>query len=171
MGFKDITAGKKLARVAAARFVNSQKGTLGIEVAFRFKQGEVEERIQWVGWCTADAIQRTMKTLVEVLGFNGDDSVDPSTKFLKATALDMNRDVELVIEMQTYEGKTHPRVSWVNNPNSAGGFESPGQNQISAQLSAVGFKAAFLAAKQTFAGGAAVTQPVAAELSPEEVPF
>lgn len=181
MAFKDIVPGKKVARVVAGRFVNSEKGTLGIEVSFRFKEGESEERMQYVGWCSPLAIERTMKTLVEVLGYNGDDSVDPVSRYLLPGSLNQDRDVELVVEMEEYEGKSRPRIKWINDPAAAGAFEALSQAEVKQQLSAVGFKAEFLKAKQAFDGGATRTTPTlsaplpqghgAGPLKDEDVPF
>lgn len=171
MGYKDITEGSKTARVVAGRFIQSEKGTMGIEVAFKFKQGENEERITWVGWLTANSIQRTMTTLVDVLGFNGDDEPMPGTSDLKPGSLNTQKDVELVVEMETYEGKTNPRVKWVNNLGG-GGFKAIAPATIKSQLNALGFKAAFFAARSQSDAGVVASAPAAkAHIPDEEVPF
>ena len=36
MGYKDITAGRRIAKLKAARFIESTKGSPGIELAFEF---------------------------------------------------------------------------------------------------------------------------------------
>ena len=88
-----------------------------------------------------------MRTLVEVLEFNGDDEVMPGTSSLKPGAINSQKDVELVIEPEEYEGKSRLRVKWVNNLNR--GFESLSPDVVKTELRSLGFKAAFLAAKPT----------------------
>lgn len=181
MGYMDITPGKKTARIINARIITSEKGTAGLEVAFKFKEGETDERIMWVGWLTPDtdgkqgALRRTMKTAVEILGYNGSLETDHNDYLLPGT-LDENRDVELVIEHEEYNGKSRPRVKWVNDPNVAVGFDGLSANQARHQLEKVGFRAAFLEAQAAFKGhGSAVSAPTTtrspAPVSDIEVPF
>jgi hypothetical protein len=153
MSYKDVMPGEKIAKPIGARFIKSEKGTLGMEVAFRFKNVspaglESEEQMNWVGWMSEKAIENTMDTLANVLGFNGDDTIDPVTKMLThPKALAYDQEVKLVIENETYEGKVYPKIKWVNRIGGSA-FASVGVDTIKADLNAIGFKAAFLAAKQ-----------------------
>lgn len=179
MSYKDITAGNKTARMVAARVIKSEQGTTGIEVAFKFKEGESEEQLNWVGWLSPKALSNTMKTLTDVLGFNGDDQVSEKTGQFKAEAFDLTREVQLVVEMETYDGKTNPRVKWVNKPGAGSGFKSLSGQSAQVELAAVGFKAAFYQAKAELsaAGAPQAAVPAAAPKAPvghipeEEVPF
>src|SRR4051812_11222862 len=102
-----ITAGDKIAKPTAARFIQAKTGTIGLEVAFSFKEPDGSEgRLNWVGWLsptTAEkkgAFERTMETLVEVLGFNGNDSVDANGILVDPKALAYDKEVKLVVEME-----------------------------------------------------------------------
>lgn len=141
MGYQDITAGKKTARAVGARFVQSEKGTMGVEVNFTFDG----ETLNWVGWLSEKAIERTMLTLVETLDFNGDDEPVPGTSNLKPGAINTNKDVELVIELETYKDKTRPVIKWVNL--LGGGFKGLTPEVVRGNLQAIGFKARYLAIK------------------------
>lgn len=147
MSYKDITAGKKTAHALATRFIKSEKGTLGIEVAFGFIEGTTPETLNWVGWLSTAAIENTMKVLTDVLEFNGDDEVVPGTSNLKPDTYNKQKDIELVVEMEEYEGKSRPRIKWVNNPGTGSAFQALTPETVKSELGTIGFKAAFLAAK------------------------
>ena len=139
MGIKDITAGTKKAKPIAARFIETDKGTPGIEVAFEFDN----ERLTWVGWMTEKAQERSVKILVEVLGWNGSEAVDAEGVFTDPKAFSFGKDVEVVVELETYEGKTYPKIKWVNNLGGGSQFSGAAPTKIKS----LGLKALFLAAK------------------------
>lgn len=155
MGYKEITAGRKIAKPTAARFIKAQTGTLGLEIAFSFREkdaqtgAETYERINWVAWMSEKAMERSMKTLVETLGFNGDDSVDANGLLVNPQALAYGKDVELVVEMELNpnDNKSYPRVKWVNEVGGGSAFGSLAPESIKSDLGAIGFKAKFLAAQ------------------------
>lgn len=151
MSYKDIIAGEKLARAKAARFIKSSKGTPGIEIRFDFEENGQPESLNWVGWLSPNAIENTMDTLVHVLDFNGNDNTDANGVLSDPSALNYQKQVKLVVEMETYEKdgqqKTAPRIKWVNNVGGSA-FGACQPEEVKAVLQSVGFKAAFLAAKQ-----------------------
>ena len=158
-----MTAGKKKARTLGARFIQSKKGTIGIEVAFKTDEG----LINWVGWLSEAAAERTMATLTDVLGFNGDDTLKPGTSQLKSESLDLKREVELDIQPEVYEGKERLKVAWVNLPGMSAGFEALTPEVVQGTLKSIGFKALYLAHKGE--GGPVVAKPPVIEES--DVPF
>ncbi len=162
MGYKDIVAGDHLAKPLGARAISSSKGTPGIEVRFQLQTGDT---INWVGWLTPNAMERTMETLVGVLGFNGDDAVDEQSRF-KPSSLNLEKEVKLVVEMETRDGKTYPKVSWVNSVDSVMGFKSIEPKSVKGTLAQLGFKAAFITTKQKLG----LTAP-APEMEDDSVPF
>lgn len=179
MSYKDITAGSKKGKVVAARFIESQTGTLGLEVACSFLEPstQTQEKLNWVGWLSPKSIEFTMKTLVGSLGFTGDDEVVPGTSDLKPGVIDVNRELEFVIEIEEYEEKLRPRIRYINyGSNSA--FKPLASNILKSRLAEVGFKAAFQMAKSQSTGEAAYAAPKAeapnapaSHFSDEEVPF
>jgi hypothetical protein len=64
-------------------------------------------RVTWFGYFTDDTIDRTIESL-RIMGWTGNDLSD-------LQGLDAN-EVELVVEDETYEGKTRAKVRWVNRP-------------------------------------------------------
>jgi hypothetical protein len=62
-------------------------------------------RITWFGYFTEKTMERTIQSL-RYCGWQGDDLSNLSD-------LDLN-EVELVIDDETYEGKTRTKVKWVN---------------------------------------------------------
>lgn len=149
-----ITAGNKIARAKGIRFVKSQKGTMGLEVAFEFEENGAPARMNWTGWLTDTSIKNTLRTLVEVLDYSGDETVvdvpegDARTGMLaNQDAINRQKQVELVVEHEEYEGKQRARIKWVNNVGG-GQFAGVAPQEVRSQLGAIGFKAHFLSAKQ-----------------------
>lgn len=169
MGYKDVTAGTKTARAKAARFIKAKTGSLGIEIVFEFKEPSTEgmETLNWVGWLSEKAISNTMDTLVNVLGFNGDDSVDANGVLSNPNALDWRKELSIVVELEEYNGKSYPKIKWVNNMGGSA-YANIAPETIKGAIVASGFKAAFLAAKQQSKPAAPTAS---APLSPEQVPF
>lgn len=151
MGYKDIVAGDKIAKPLALRFVKSPKtGTPGIEVSFEFEEPSVGsiERLNWVGWLTKAAIGHTMKTLVEVLEYNGSKTTDANGVLTDPKVINFNKEVKLVIELEANpeDQKMHPKIKWVNN---LGGSAYVGltPESVKSDLASLGFDAAFQEAK------------------------
>lgn len=168
MGLKDIQAGKKVAKALKARFAKAGTGTDMIEVLFGFQENGVTERLAWQGWLSPNALERTMRTLVEVLGFNGNEANDPETHELTdPKALDWDREVELVVEIEENpnSGKFYPRIKWVNK---LGGSAFEG---VAPEIVKTGaFKAAFLAAKAG-SGGASKKGDYDVNKEDKKLPF
>ena len=149
MGYQDITVGDKVGKPVNARFIKSKNGTIGLEVAFDFVEPTTDqiERQNWIGWLSAKAIENTMDTLVNVLGFNGNDLCDEEGVLLDKGALAYGKEVRLVIEIEQYNQKTYPKIKWVNRLGGSA-FDGVAPEVVKLDLQAVGFKGAFLAAKQ-----------------------
>ncbi len=158
-----ITAGNKIARAGAIRVVESKnKGTKSIEVMFAFDENGVPARLYWNGWLTPGALENTLKTLIEVLDYNGDETVvtvpagDPREgMFANQDCINLRKDVQLVVEMESWEGKERPRIKWVNNI-SGGQFGGCSPEVVKSHFGAIGFKATYLSVKQ---GAPQVKQP------------
>lgn len=161
MARKDITAGVKSAKVVAARFIESKSGKPAIEICFSFveKSTETEEKLFWQGWLSEAAIDHTMKTLVEVLEYNGSLEVDDEGVLTDKKAF-TDKEVSITVELEARrdeegqekldeEGNTivDPRIKWVNK---AGGSAYSGMDvkKVQSSLKAIGFKAAFQSAKK-----------------------
>jgi hypothetical protein len=151
MSYKDITAGERKAKPIAARFMKSKnKGTMGFEVIFEFEEPSTgsQERQGWVGWLSAAAMENTMDTLVNVLGFNGNDTTNEDGTLSDPEAINWDAEVKIVIEMEEYNGKNYPKIKWVNKL-SGGTHSTVEVKTLKADLDKLGFKAAFLMAKKT----------------------
>lgn len=167
MSYKDITATDKIARPLSARIIKSGKGTLGFEVEFGFTEQSTgnEERLRWTGWLSSNAIEYTMDTLVNVLGYSGNDEINEDGTLKDPNVLNWLREVKIVVEMEEYNGKSRAKIKWVNNLGG-GGFQAAESNSLKAELGKLGFTAAFLAAKQKSNAGPAKKEPV-----DEAIPF
>jgi len=180
MGWKDITVGEKVAKVVGARWIKSNTGKMGLEVAFDFEEPTTNgrERLNWVGWLSKDAIGNTMDTLVNVLGYNGSEDADENGVLTDKKAFNLEQEVKLVVEMELNPNnqKEYPRVKWVNSM-SGSGFAGVSSNTVKAELQSIGFKAAFLASKQGSKGSNSTTKTpdpadeVGPPVDPNDLPF
>ena len=64
------------------------------------------------GYFVDGAIEYTVKSLY-IAGFRGKTSQDLNND----KALNKNKEVEIVVEHEDYEGKTYSKVAWINDPN------------------------------------------------------
>lgn len=158
MGYKDITAGDKIGRATASRFIKAKSGKVAIEIIFEFDNNGTKEMLPWQGWLSEKAMERTMETLVDVLDFNGDDSIlqvpegDPRSGHLSnQDAINRQKDVRLLVEIEEYTKENGeigraPKIKFVNKIGGSG-FVGITPEVLKNELAASGFKAAFLALK------------------------
>lgn len=121
-----IQAGTYKARATQVLLTQSKtKGTPGIQVNFQIQDEDFAgESIRWDGWLTEKTAERTFESL-RYCGWHGDDiSVFAGEGVLDGC--DMN-DVEIVVKMEPYDGpneeyqgKSFPRVQWVNKSGGRG---------------------------------------------------
>ena len=102
-----ISPGNKAARALPGfEFGCTGSGAEFVALTFSIVEGsEAGETVQWRGYCTEKAHERTIESLRHC-GWSGGDITD-------LTGIDRNM-VQLVIEDDTWEGKTRPKVKWVN---------------------------------------------------------
>lgn len=176
MAYKDIKPGKYKAKATRGGIGKSKnKGTLqvGIEFEFMTTGGELET-LWWMGYLTDAAKERVYNTLalldfkenyVETPGENGTMFADD--------ALDKNKEVEIVVEMEEYEGKSRPKISWVN---ALGGSRFSGlpSIELKSTLSSINFSNELAAARASMGLPAkpALTKPTQEKkLSHDGLPF
>lgn len=100
------------ARAREWAFGMSKSGTPYIAVAFEILEESADgHRITWYGYLSEKPSKRTMEAM-RYCGWDNDDVTAP-------TGLNAN-EVELVIKPETYEGKTHSKVQWVNRVGGLG---------------------------------------------------
>lgn len=88
-----------------------EKNTPAVSIEFGFSDPSLgNATIAWDGWLTEKAADRTIESL-RYCGWEGLDLTE-------LQGLDRN-EVDLVIEAEEYEGRTYPKVKWVNR---AGGL-------------------------------------------------
>jgi len=72
-------------------------------------QNDLGDRIIWKGYLSEKSQPFTVKALV-TLGFQ----YTNLSGILEPDALDSVREVSIVVEEEIYEGKTYPKVKWIN---------------------------------------------------------
>lgn len=107
-----IEPGKYVAVATSAEFgVSKNKGTEYVRVVFDLEG--TQDSIAWDGYFTEKTAART----IEALRYCG--CTFPGDDVTNLAGLGSQR-VQLVVELESYEGKTRPRVKWVNRLGAAG---------------------------------------------------
>lgn len=143
MSWKNLKDGTYNAVAQAARTIKAKTGKIGVEVRFKFQNGTDTEYLNWVGWLSEAAIENTMKTLVDVLEFNGDDTFG-------AGCINTVGEVSIVVKNEPSQddpSKIYPRIQFVNKLGGSA-FKGLEPEEVKQQLGAIGFKAAFEFAKK-----------------------
>lgn len=135
---------------------SKEKQTPYIQVSFVIVD-DVEEsgkEITWFGYLSDRAIERTVDTLVECFGFDGDLSA-----LHAGTSSFEGKRARLTVEAEEYDGKKRYKVKWLNPEN----YERPpsiSDDEAKILLAGLGKKVAQVAVKSR-AEKAANTAPIA----------
>ena len=107
-----IPEGTYPARAVGYEFGTSDNGTEQIGVAMRITQGDYAGRtLTWYGFFNSpENAQRAIRSL-RACGWKGED--------LTNLAGLTEQDVNIVVEVETYNGKTGNKVAWVNGAGVA----------------------------------------------------
>lgn len=103
----DLPNGVYRGRAVGAALGETAKGAEQVAVAFVLLDFD-STRMTYFGTFGENAFVHTMKAL-RTAGWQGDDLAD-----LASLSRDDTPEVDLVIENETYEGKTAPKIRWVN---------------------------------------------------------
>jgi hypothetical protein len=109
-----LNPGKYPARATAIQFGSSSKGTAQVAVTYEVTDGPgAGHSITWIGFFTENTTERTIESLVNS-GWKGTDLTELDGLEGEKVFAALGNEVSLTIENETYEGKTRPRVRWVN---------------------------------------------------------
>lgn len=118
MSWKDITAGTKQAKAVQIKYVQNKK-TLNraFEVRFEFVEPTTEtvEHLDWMGFNTPAARDRTRDILVDIMDYNGDLRTNDDGFFIDQGCINMERTYHIVVDIEEYNGKFSPKIKWVNS--------------------------------------------------------
>lgn len=113
-----IKEGRYAARVVSYGIPEVDQGkTPAVVLTFAFQEDGEHRELTWYGYLSEKAIDRTMKSLI-IAGFNG----DYLRNLCEPNAFE-EKEVSIVVEHETYEGKTRAKIKWINEPG-AGQFKS-----------------------------------------------
>lgn len=170
MSLKDVQPGTYRARAMEGVWCKVGKNNTPA-VGVRFKLAESKESIWHVLYMTQTMLQsghtvmeKSMDTLVGILGYNEDKALakDAQGNLGFDSSYLSDKEVNLVLENETFEGKTHLRVKWINE---LGGNRLVGI-PVEQVLGNVNLKAAAAAARARM--GAKAPMPMGKE-TPAEV--
>lgn len=115
----EIGDGIYRARAVAGQLGETSTGKEQVAVEFELmdSEGVIGPRITWFGYFTEKTTESTFRAL-RTCGWMGDD-------LSNLQGIETN-EVSLVIQNETWEGKTRPKVQWVNAPGGNGmGLKAP----------------------------------------------
>lgn len=148
-----LAEGRYPARAAEWQLGFAGNGTEQVAVVFRLLEEEHQGRtITWFGFLTPDAAELTIKALI-TCGWTGLDMSDLS-------GLDTN-DVELVVEHETYQGKTSAKVRWINRPGSGGIRKENQMNEVQRRALAQKMRGLIVAVRKQEGAPTRASQPPA----------
>ena len=102
----NVPVGMWNARAISAALSYAKTGKEQVVVSFAILDGPGEgQQIRWTGWFTDKTFERTIRSL-RYCGWKGDDLSDLSTVG--------ELDCQVTVEHESYEGKSHAKVAWVN---------------------------------------------------------
>lgn len=126
---------------------NKKTGSLGVGVQFEFTDQALKgQKIWWVGYLTEKAIEFTMKTLA-TLDLSNAPKTDDDGRFDASQFGYPNKEYELVVTVEEYEGKTRNRVKFVNEIGGGMKFGNLDPKSLAFELTSVNFAAEIMAAK------------------------
>lgn len=117
--------GRYTATVESAELGQSEKGTPFLALICKTEQGE--ELTAYL-YLSDAAVERTVKTLREVFGFDNN--------FETVVAQVTGKECSIVVEAEEYEGKTRMKVKWVNAVGGWSGKPLENAESLLPQLSA-----------------------------------
>lgn len=131
-----MKAGRWPGRVKDYGISETQAGDPQVFIQFAVDGPEGEETMTWFGSLKEGKAQEITLKAVLAAGFQGKDV----TELVDGTdggAIPLETEVSLVVEDDTYEGKTRQRIKWVNKPGS-GGVQRADATSAKAKLAKLG---------------------------------
>jgi hypothetical protein len=125
-----INAGTYTAKMTNYGIKTTQAGKPQIACQFQIVDNEEVHNLTWFGTFNSGKGQEiTIKTLISVMDLFCEPSEIESALDKIASEgsdsgiLNMDKEYSLVIEHDTFEGKTRPKIRWVNNAGGSMAFE------------------------------------------------
>lgn len=115
----EVTAGNFDAKIVDYALTLTKGGDMQLGVMFEFEQEGVSKTLSYFGSFKAGRAREITLETMEKMGFNGQ-SLAGLSDGPASGILDTDKDYSIKIEMDTYEGKTTPKIRWVNLPNEGG---------------------------------------------------
>jgi len=179
-----IPEGDYTGKAIGIRFIKP-KDKIAVEVSFLLKDNEGKEiKKTWQGYCTEAAQKHTLRQLVNHLDYDGDIEVEdvpdghPKFGWLKnQNCINRNKEVSLQIKHNPSEDgtKMYDNIAWIN-ALGGGQFAGASVQVVQSDLTALGWKASFLAMKAGKSEPKSETaksfeKPFASTQTQQDIPF
>lgn len=129
------------------------------------ENGEFKE-ISWFGSLSGGATPITLDNLLD-LGFNND--WDNLTSGAEITCLNREKEWDIVVENETYNGKTFTKVKYINDPDKPRGMERMESSEAVSTVKSMNLKALTIQRqKERSAGKPKIQAKATAQTKPAE---
>lgn len=130
------------ARVLTHYIATSSKGTASIKFQFELLDAPDKRTIWGDLWLTDAALENTFRTLFEAFGWRGQ-----NLESLHYGGQLNEMECSLVVENETYEDKTRPKVKFINAPGGGYNQDNAADDRTLAQVAALNSRLRAYAAK------------------------
>lgn len=140
----DIQPGKYAAKIVDYGVSTTKSGEPTIVIRF----GWDNKSLIWNGSLKDGKAQEiTLKTLVR-LGLSDDDKIENLADGIESGLLDTKQEFEIDVQMDTYEGKTRPRIAWVNLIGGSGFRHSMNKDEFKVKIGGMNLKGSIKALRK-----------------------
>jgi len=139
----DIAPGKYVAVITDYGVSASKAGDPMITVQFSFDNGK---SLFWNGSLKEKAQEITLKALLR-MGLRDEERLADLADGLDSKLLDTTKQLEIDVGMDTYEGKTKPRINWVNDLGGGKFRNAMDKNNFKVKIAGLNLKTTIKALK------------------------
>lgn len=139
-----VAAGKYLAKIKSYGIGSTKDGKEKLDVLFVFKdEMGSEQTLWWSGYFSEKALPITAKALL-TMGLKDGAKYNNLGEGPDSGLLEMDRDVEIDVKHEEFNGKTTAKIAWVNRP---GGNQFMEKGMAATKLRGLNLGPALAAAK------------------------
>lgn len=132
----EIQPGKYVAKIVDYGIGTTKAGDPTIVVRF----GWGTSSLIWNGSLKEGKAQEiTIKALLR-MGLSDDDKIENLADGIDSKLLDMDRELEIDVQMDTYEGKTRPKIAWINEVGGGKFKHAMNKEEFKAKLGGMNIK-------------------------------
>lgn len=158
-----VKPGIYIAKIVDYGFSLTKAGAPQAKVTLEFMEDGQKRQLTWFGGFGEKQIKHTLKALI-TCGLCTD--VEAMADGLASNALDLNKELSIVVEHNNYNGKISAKVCWINEPIVNKFATVIAKPEVRAKLAALNLKGELAAMRQQMGVKAPAPQPAAGDFDP-----